>query len=501
MKNLTLFLYTVVLNLIFLITQANLSKAADDTPNIEELHNKLKFKKAVLIKSDDDPSNIIKTLPKQAIEWDSNTVELIESEDFKTYFDLSDSRTDHNLKKSGWVRSNLSGSPADIESKVNTKMSTKNQDGTIHLLSIHEVTKCILRVPLESIRIKEEFKNQIRCIETSNKFKAFRKLFDIFNDYGFSIPTEFHFGGRRFYESTDISSTKSTELEKHITFQTKVGQMGNVATGAESSSSTAISQAWIGITDSVIGGNLALKDEPHKWVKSLESSSRWQVHSYHKIKPIFYFLEEQLKTKCEGIISKICPGIPYDDPLMFSKMSEKKLPFDGIHTIRNLGTNSFLIRSTEPSDNGYYVGVMPAQLFSANLKWHITSTDRGCLIRDAGNGQLLTWRNVSSPSGHYVQTYNGGTAQKDDYLWHLIHVRGNVYQIKNKSYGSWIPGNTGAERHCGHLSCTEKSLDSDRNALYAQLLHGPHYLVTQQCYWQGGVWERYNLWEISEMPQ
>ena len=155
--------------------------------------------------------------------------------------------------------------------------------------------------------VTEDFKRSVAQADDIGK------LSEVFNKYGYFVPTAYTIGGSMIVvKEEDVSANDqktassnnfglevSGDLEKAgVTARGSVGY--NNENKNQNSETSVLSNSRY--SKDVRGGDQSLVNDPAKWVSSL-TFDKWAVVEYEDIKPITDFLPQDLKEKCEKLIT------------------------------------------------------------------------------------------------------------------------------------------------------------------------------------------------------
>lgn len=194
-----------------------------------------------------------------------------------------------------------------------TSSESLSQNKEKHLFMVAQrlvqKTKVILKE--ETIQVTEKFKKRVEDA------KNVADLRNAFEEYGYFVATTYIIGGKIIAENKETFSGQKdkTALAKEFGagFKAELNKAGfnPSASGAyksENQDQTSQSSAQTNIASLMksIGGDQALINNGAQWISSL-TLDKWQIVGYEDLKPITDFLDEELKKKCEEILSTPIP--------------------------------------------------------------------------------------------------------------------------------------------------------------------------------------------------
>ena len=172
-------------------------------------------------------------------------------------------------------------------------------------------TKVILNE--ETIQLTEDFKKSVESA------KDIHELRQVFQKYGYFVPTTYIIGGKIIAEKTETCSAQSDETALSNKFAVgvsakfdKAGFTASASAGYSQEKQNIDSQSSADIASRAMitlkGGDEGFINDGAKWISSL-TLDRWQIVGYADLKPITEFLDEKLKQKCKDLISTGTPWL------------------------------------------------------------------------------------------------------------------------------------------------------------------------------------------------
>lgn len=235
------------------------------------------------------------------------------SVEYKSY---SISKSLHELKKRGVTEATVGaghlGFSIDTEYKMKNESLNRQQNTEVYLLFVHKVPKIELSIQKEFISAAPEFEEIInKAIIKGSKFDSLKNLVDIFQDYGFCIPTRFILGGQIYCEDTKkvASTEQATQAEKKFASAISAtfinGTSGSLGGAHKVASVNAEMQAQMThkFNRFIEGGDPALRNDDSKWTASLGPIKQWRIIERGDFYPIINFLSESLKEKCIKLLT------------------------------------------------------------------------------------------------------------------------------------------------------------------------------------------------------
>jgi hypothetical protein len=188
---------------------------------------------------------------------------------------------------------------------------TQVKETRLFMVSQRVIKKVKVVLKEDNIEITEEFKQRI---EGANELIELRQVFE---KYGYFVPTTYLIGGKIVAEKTETFSGTLDRKALASKFQAgvsldldKAGFKASASGGYsreeqdQSSEISSITASQISMT--LKGGDEALRNDGTQWISSL-TLDRWQVIGYEDLVPVINFLDAALKKKCEKILSTRIP--------------------------------------------------------------------------------------------------------------------------------------------------------------------------------------------------
>ncbi|MCT7975207.1 MACPF domain-containing protein [Laspinema olomoucense] len=203
------------------------------------------------------------------------------------------------------------GIPLDVATlKLGIQMSDSSESlsssETTQLFMVS--TRLIPKVKLilnkkRAIKITSDFQEALENAET------LKELREVFFQYGYWVPTIYTLGGKIIVTKQESISGKDEQVAKTQKFHHEVGTvLDNKGFSIEHEKKDEGQQSTSKISSEIsnslvmIGGDAGLKTNGTKWISSLVYTD-WQPVVYDDIRPITDFLDEELKNKCEKLLS------------------------------------------------------------------------------------------------------------------------------------------------------------------------------------------------------
>ncbi|MEA5498281.1 MAC/perforin domain-containing protein [Limnoraphis robusta Tam1] len=286
--------------------------------NLKPLLDTLKFPKALKLTSQGlEPVNRPGVKLSKAISEEDVVNDFQTSDQNEAYYTEWEKQAYKMLSKSvsasvgipiPWLATTLglSGSYA-------TRSESHSQNKETHLFMVAQrivqKTKVILKE--QTIQVTEKFK---QSIEEAKDIAQLRK---VFQEYGYFVPTTYIIGGKIIAENEETFSGQVDKTAKAKEFGVGVKAELNKlnftasASGAYKSenqdqTSQSSSQTACKYSMTLKGGDEALINNGTQWISSL-TLDKWQIVGYEDLKPITDFLNEELKKRCEEILSTPTP--------------------------------------------------------------------------------------------------------------------------------------------------------------------------------------------------
>jgi hypothetical protein len=196
----------------------------------------------------------------------------------------------------------------DVSYGTTSESQTQSKKTYLYLVAQRFVPKVKVVLKKQTIQVTDEFKQEVK------EAKDLATLRRIFENNGYFVPTTYIMGGKIIAEDKKEFSEKMDKTEVTNKFKAAVsGEMnrnGLTAEGKASSNSQNTSQSTEtnAHTSSQyqlygVGGDEALvSTRPGEWTSSL-TVEKWRIISYENLMPITDFLPQDLKEKCEKLLT------------------------------------------------------------------------------------------------------------------------------------------------------------------------------------------------------
>ncbi|MEG3870790.1 MAC/perforin domain-containing protein [Microcoleus sp. Z1_B5] len=194
-----------------------------------------------------------------------------------------------------------------------TSSESLSQSKETHLFMVAQrivqKTKVILKE--ETIQVTEKFK---QSVERAKNVADLRK---VFQEYGYFVATTYIIGGKIIAENTETFSGQKDKTAKAkefgAGFKAELNKLNFTASASgayKSENQEQTSQSSLQTASkysmTLKGGDDTLINNGTQWISSLKLD-KWQIVGYEDLKPITDFLDEELKKKCEEILSTPTP--------------------------------------------------------------------------------------------------------------------------------------------------------------------------------------------------
>lgn len=191
--------------------------------------------------------------------------------------------------------------------------STLSKNTHLFLVAQRLVQKTKVILKKDTIQITDEFKERV---ERAQDLASLRQ---VFQEYGYFVPTTYIIGGKIIAEKSETFSGQADITAQVNTFGAgfsadlnKAGFTASASGGYKSESENKNSEksieSYSQVKKQLKGGDEALINDGAKWLSSL-TVDKWQIVGYEDLKPITDFLDKTLKQKCEEILSIPTPWL------------------------------------------------------------------------------------------------------------------------------------------------------------------------------------------------
>jgi hypothetical protein len=197
--------------------------------------------------------------------------------------------------------------------ETSSESLTQSKETRLFMVAQRLVQKTKVILKKETIQITEEFKQSVE------RAKNIAELRQVFQTYGYFVPTTYIIGGKILAEHTETFSGQAEKTAKvnkfgvGVTAELDKAGFTASASGAyksedqdKNSQSSALTASRYLMT--LKGGDEALINNGTQWISSL-TLDKWQIVGYEDLVPITDFLDETLKQKCEEILSIPTPWL------------------------------------------------------------------------------------------------------------------------------------------------------------------------------------------------
>jgi hypothetical protein len=195
----------------------------------------------------------------------------------------------------------------DVHHETTSETQTQSKRTRLFMVAKRILPKTRVFIDEENIQLTEEFKNSVA------KADDIGKLSEVFNKYGYFVPTAYTIGGSIIVVKEEnvsandqkTASSKSFGLEVKAEFNkagvTADGSVGYSNEKKHQSSETSV-LSGSRYSKNVKGGDTSLENDPAKWASSL-TFDKWAIVEYDDLKPITDFLPQDLKEKCKKLLT------------------------------------------------------------------------------------------------------------------------------------------------------------------------------------------------------
>lgn len=191
--------------------------------------------------------------------------------------------------------------------QTSSESLTKSKQTHLFMVSQRLVQKTKVILEEENIQLTEEFKQSIKHAQQIDELRQ------VFQKYGYFVPTTYIIGGKIIAEKTETFEgqvDKTAEVNKFgVGVSAELDKAGFTASASaayqsenQEKTSQSSNQTASRATFTLKGGDEALIKEGTKWISSL-TLDKWQIVGYEDLIPITDFLDEELKQKCETMLS------------------------------------------------------------------------------------------------------------------------------------------------------------------------------------------------------
>jgi hypothetical protein len=193
--------------------------------------------------------------------------------------------------------------------KTSSETLTQSKKNRLYMIANRLVQKTKVILNKQSIQLTDEFKEKIeRAVHSQN----IGQLRQVFQEYGYFVPTAYIIGGKILAEETktfdgDIDQTAAaTEFGVAVSAELdKAGFTASVSSAYKSGSTeqgkASSFQSTRNFQLTLKGGDEGLLNDGAAWIRSL-TFDKWQIIGYEGLQPITDFLDEELKKQCEAML-------------------------------------------------------------------------------------------------------------------------------------------------------------------------------------------------------
>ncbi len=333
----------------------------------EQLFDSLKLRNAInLIMGDLNGDVKIRSSFRSSVVWDKEPDWKYPDRDLTSNKSYSLSKAAHELKKSNITQATVGvgylGISLDTQSQLNNEKLTKREDTEIYLLSSYNVPKVELSIQARYINLSSDLEELIKEVINEKNMDSYKVLINIFEDYGFCIPTTFGLGGQIYCEDrrrvSSFEDAESTEYTFAAAVDANFAAWKASGGGGHSKAEQQTSNT-IGVTHNinklVTGGDVALANDYVQWMTSLGAFTRWRVIERGNFYPVIEFLRPTIKKECHELIRLFYEGDMREISLEGMKASLKdKISLTSLSSPQSLEQKGSLTRMVKPSDEEIY---------------------------------------------------------------------------------------------------------------------------------------------------
>lgn len=195
----------------------------------------------------------------------------------------------------------------DVHHETTSETQRQSKNTKLFMVAKRLIPQIKVFIKEETIHLTDEFKNSVA------KADDIGKLSEVFNKYGYFIPTAYIIGGSIIVVKEENVSANDQRTASSKNFGLEVGaelnKAGVTAKGSvgysnekknQSSETSVLSDSRY--SKNVKGGDRGLENDPAKWVSSL-TFDKWAIVEYEDLKPITDFLPQDLKEKCKKLLT------------------------------------------------------------------------------------------------------------------------------------------------------------------------------------------------------
>ncbi len=195
----------------------------------------------------------------------------------------------------------------DVHHETTSETQTQSKRTRLFMVAKRILLRTRVFIAEENIQLTEEFQNSVA------KADDIGKLSEVFNKYGYFVPSAYTIGGSIIVVKEEnvsandqkTASSKSFGLEVKAEFNkagvTADGSVGYSNEKKHQSSETSV-LSGSRYSKNVKGGDTSLENDPAKWASSL-TFDKWAIVEYDDLKPITDFLPQDLKEKCKKLLT------------------------------------------------------------------------------------------------------------------------------------------------------------------------------------------------------
>jgi hypothetical protein len=199
----------------------------------------------------------------------------------------------------------------DISYGTTSESQTQSKQTYLYMVAQRFVPRMKVVLKEQTIQVTDDFKKKVEKAVEAKDSATLRKVFE---KHGYFVPTTYIMGGKIIAEKTQEFSEKMDQNKQTEEFKGAVsGEMnrnGLTAEGKASSNrqNTSQSKETNAHTSSqynlyAVGGDVGLvSSKPGEWTSSL-TAEKWDIISYEDFMPITDFLPQDLKDKCEKLLT------------------------------------------------------------------------------------------------------------------------------------------------------------------------------------------------------
>lgn len=200
--------------------------------------------------------------------------------------------------------------------ETSSESRTQSRETNLFLVAQRLVQKTKVILKEETIQLTEDFKKRVESA------KDIHELRQVFQKYGYFVPTTYIIGGKIIAEETETCSAKSDKTALSNKFAVgvsakfdKAGFTASASGGYSQDKQNIDSESSADIASRTMmtlkGGDEGLINDGAKWISSL-TLDRWQIVGYADLKPITDFLDPKLKEKCKTMLVNVTEVSAYD---------------------------------------------------------------------------------------------------------------------------------------------------------------------------------------------